>query len=169
MTTPLQGQLEAALSNFTSQRDTLRSLEKRLNEMTATAHAKNRMVTATVDRSGRLTELSFEGNRFRSMPPKELAATILTTIQNAQQDAMRQGLDAAQELVPSMFDLLDLDSMRPSETPPDTSKRKGKQPTAAPRPPMDLDHIFEAATRLLDHPALDNRPGTSPTQTKEQR
>src|SRR4051812_38635194 len=109
MSSPLDAQVEAASADFQVRREKLLALEKRMNETSATAHAKNRVVSATVDQTGRLTGLKFEGARLRSMAPKELAAVVLETVQNAQREAANKGRELAREFMPDTFEMFGLD------------------------------------------------------------
>ncbi|MET9016685.1 MULTISPECIES: YbaB/EbfC family nucleoid-associated protein [Streptomyces] len=58
--------------------------------ISATATSKDRLVTATVDARGTLTELKFNSSRYRSMAPSELSAVLTDTIAKAQKDVTDQ-------------------------------------------------------------------------------
>lgn len=169
MTTPLHERMEAALAGFSAQQEKLRALEKRVGDTSATAHGKNRMMSATVDHSGRLTALVFEGTRFRSMAPKELAAAIVETIQQAQRDAQAQGFAAAREFMPDTFDLLGL-SAPVVEEGRDRPRRRGKQNEPPPAPQLDFEKVFEAAARMFEQPLLQtDHSGTTTSDGSAQR
>ncbi|MFD9287626.1 YbaB/EbfC family nucleoid-associated protein [Streptomyces sp. NPDC060030] len=78
-----------------------------LSEISATATSKDRLVTATVDARGTLTELKFNSSRYRSMAPTELAALLAETISKAQEDVHGQMMETF-----GGFDGHDLDSVK---------------------------------------------------------
>ena len=57
---------------------------------TATARAKGRQVSATVDGRGRLTEVRFHGQGYRTMSPAELGTLVVETVNRAHADVQRQ-------------------------------------------------------------------------------
>ncbi|MFE9360581.1 YbaB/EbfC family nucleoid-associated protein [Streptomyces olivaceoviridis] len=61
--------------------------------ISAMATSKDRLVTATVDARGTLTELKFNSSRYRSMAPSELSAVLTETIAKAQKDVTDQMKD----------------------------------------------------------------------------
>jgi DNA-binding protein YbaB len=101
MTAPMQDQLEAAMARLRQQREKIREFQSAMEERTVSVTSKNRMVSATVDSRGRLTALSFKGNRYRSLPPAELGALVVETVSQAQETAAKQALEAASSIMPS--------------------------------------------------------------------
>ena len=80
----------------------------KMHEATATATSKDRMLQATVDGQGRLTELAFNGKRWREMAPKELGAKIVEVVA----DAQRQAAAATGELMTGLVPGADLEQLR---------------------------------------------------------
>jgi len=85
----------------------------KLHEATATATSKDRMLKATVDGQGRLTELAFNGTRWREMAPKELGAKIVELVADAQKQAAVTTGELMAGLVPAGVDLEQLRSVDP--------------------------------------------------------
>jgi DNA-binding protein YbaB len=85
----------------------------KMQEATATATSKDRMLKATVDGQGRLTELTFNGTRWREMAPKELGAKIVELVADAQGQAAATTGELMAGLVPAGVDLEQLRSVGP--------------------------------------------------------
>ena len=85
----------------------------KMHEATATATSKDRMLKATVDGQGRLTELVFNGTRWREMAPKELGAKIVELVADAQRQAAAATGELMAGLVPAGVDLEQLRSVGP--------------------------------------------------------
>lgn len=85
----------------------------KMHEATATATSKDRMLKATVDGQGRLTELAFTGTRWRGMAPKELGAKIVELVADAQRQAAVATGELMAGLVPAGVDLEQLRSVGP--------------------------------------------------------
>lgn len=84
MTTPMHDRLEAALTELREQQEKIRQFNTVQKEQRTTILSKNRMVSATVDSAGRLTDLAFKGNRWRNLAPAELASVVKEAITRAQ-------------------------------------------------------------------------------------
>jgi len=87
MFSPLHNDVTGALEELRAQQDKIAAAVGKLDEVTATASSKDRTVTATVDGQGRLTDLDFQGRRWREMAPKELGAKIVEVVAEAQREA----------------------------------------------------------------------------------
>ena len=71
------------------------------------------MLKTTVDGQGRLTELVFNGKRWREMAPKELGAKIVEVVADAQRGAAEATSELMGGLVPAGVDLEELRSAGP--------------------------------------------------------
>lgn len=96
-----------ALATLADLRASTDELQARLAGTVLSTTSRNRMVTVTTDGSGRLQQISFAGDAYRSLPPAELGSLLVETISTA--------LEAARaELEASMVDVLGLDPVRAS-------------------------------------------------------
>lgn len=66
--------------------------------------AKNRLVTATVDATGRLTELKFHTDGYRSMAPAELSAALVEVVERAQRQMADRVAGVYESLAPEGID-----------------------------------------------------------------
>lgn len=168
MTNPLQERIEIAMAELEIQRAKIRDLEKSMATTTATAQSENRMVTATVDRAGKLTELRFEGKRYRTIAPAELASIVVETVQSAQSQVSQQAMAMASSLLPPGLDVfgagLSPDGAARSAADTGGSTAKGSpasgQAGNVEPPPIDLDRMLSAAMELLDVPLLQDQMRT---------
>ena len=62
-----------------------------VDALTATATSTDRVLSATVDARGGLTDLKVTGQSWRELAPKELCSRIVDVVAQAQQDVQRQG------------------------------------------------------------------------------
>jgi DNA-binding protein YbaB len=101
MTAPMHDRLEAALTELREQQEKIKTFNAVQREQRTTILSKNRMVSATVNSSGRLVELAFKGNRYRNLAPAELASLVIETITRAQDAAEEKVRAAAGALLPT--------------------------------------------------------------------
>jgi len=140
MSSPLHDQMESALANLRFQQEKIREFGVAMAGRTTSVTSKDRMLSVAVDSNGRLVEMKFRGNRYRSLAPAELASLIIDTVAKAQETASREALDAVAELVPDAFQLARLKSGE-----------------------LDLDEMFDAAVRLAEQPVVAaDAPGEEP-------
>lgn len=85
--------------------------------------AKNRLVAATVDGTGRLTELKFHTEGYRSMAPAELSAAIVEVVGRAQQQMAARVSQIYGAFVPEGIDAEA--AMRGDLDPEETLRRMG--------------------------------------------
>ena len=146
MSTPLQQQLEAALSDLRAQRTRIQEASEQLAKTTGTAISKDRSVEAVVDSNGKLASLKLNGTGYRKLAPTELAARIVDTVQAAQDAAARQAAGALTGLMPFALNF----GLGPTTPGADGT--------------WDIDAMFEAAARAVQEPlfdtAADRRNGT---------
>jgi DNA-binding protein YbaB len=151
MSTPLQDRLEAALENLRGQQAKVRAFQEEMKTRTTTVTSKNRMVVATVDATGVLTELAFKGNRYRTMPPAELGALVTETVSAAQKEAKDKAMTAAAELMPRGTGLF------------------GGQDPFGSGGGRDLDSMFKAAMDAGGIPVFEEQAGAPVTEGKEKK
>ena len=136
MSTPLQERMESTLAELRAQQQKIRDFGASMAAQTTALTSKNRMVSATVDSRGTLTELAFKGSRWRNLAPAELAALIVETVARAQETASKQAMKAAAGLMPAGFGFAGLTGGD-----------------------LDLDGMFDAAVRLAEEPVLATEAG----------
>lgn len=93
----MREQMEAELARLQTTMRELEETNANLESATEEVTAKNRLVTATVDATGRLIELKFHTDGYRSMAPAELSAALIEVIDRAQQkmaDRIAKAYDA---------------------------------------------------------------------------
>lgn len=113
MFSSFENQMTEAMRELRDKQGEIASALGKLNEATATASSKDRMLTATVDGQGKLTELAFNGKRWREMAPKELGAKIVEVVAEAQEQAALRTSELMGGLVPTGFDLDQLRTVGP--------------------------------------------------------
>lgn len=113
MFSPLHNEMTEALTALREQQEKIATVFDQLNEVAATASTKDRAVKATVDGQGRLTEVSFQGRRWREMAPKELGAKVVEAVAEAQRQAAATTNDLMGGLVPAGVDLERLRAVGP--------------------------------------------------------
>ncbi|MFC7432204.1 MULTISPECIES: YbaB/EbfC family nucleoid-associated protein [unclassified Agrococcus] len=62
-----------------------------VDALTATATSKDRVLSATVDARGVLTDLRLTGQSWRELAPKELCSKIVAIVAQAQQEVQERG------------------------------------------------------------------------------
>ncbi|WP_255447531.1 YbaB/EbfC family nucleoid-associated protein [Schumannella sp. 10F1B-5-1] len=62
-----------------------------VDALTATATSKDRVLSATVDARGVLTDLKITGQSWRELAPKELSSKIVAIVAQAQQEVQERG------------------------------------------------------------------------------
>ncbi|CAL9378577.1 hypothetical protein SUDANB121_01018 [Nocardiopsis dassonvillei] len=85
--------------------------------------AKNRLVAATVDGTGRLTELKFHTDGYRSMAPAELSAAIVEVVGRAQRQMAARVARVYEAFTPEGVD--PQAAMRGDLDPEETLRRMG--------------------------------------------
>lgn len=80
----MREQMETDLARLQTTMRELEDASANLESATEEVTAKNRLVTATVDATGRLTELKFHTDGYRSMAPAELSSALVEVIDRAQ-------------------------------------------------------------------------------------
>ena len=83
MTSDHRAQVEELLADYRRSRDQLASVQRDLAGISATVTSPDGLVTATVNRSGALTELQLADNAYRAYRPAQLAEVVLRTTEAA--------------------------------------------------------------------------------------
>ncbi len=81
--TSLQEQLQSAMAELAEHTERIQEVQKELGRARASATSKDRMVTATVSAHGEITDLKFHTEDYRSMPPAQLGAVLMATVNAA--------------------------------------------------------------------------------------
>jgi hypothetical protein len=92
--------LEHAIADLRAEQARIQAATDQMTALTGSATSKDRMVTATVDSRGRLTDLKLAGTRYRQLAPSELTTRIVETVRAAQEDAARGASGALAGLLP---------------------------------------------------------------------
>jgi DNA-binding protein YbaB len=108
--------LDDAIVDLRAEQARIQAATEHMSSITGSAVSKDRMVSATVDSQGRLTDLKVSGTRYRKLAPAELTTRIVATVQEAQDNAARAAATALSGLLPDGIGLplggdLDLDAM----------------------------------------------------------
>ncbi|GAB3400909.1 hypothetical protein GCM10027515_09250 [Schumannella luteola] len=72
--------------------------------LTATATSKDRVLSATVDARGVLTDLKITGQSWRELAPKELCSRIVDVVAQAQSDVQNRGRELLEGAGPDGLD-----------------------------------------------------------------
>lgn len=118
------------LANLREQRGKLVDSMQEMRAVTASATTKDRMMRATVDSRGRLTELVLRGNRWRELAPTEFAARLVEVVSQAQENAVDGVVELAAEVTPEGMDFralmageLNVDELLPDFEDPEGLRR----------------------------------------------
>ncbi|HEV8561584.1 MAG TPA: YbaB/EbfC family nucleoid-associated protein [Actinophytocola sp.] len=87
---PDPGVLDEAMRQLKAEHDKIIGVQRRMKEMSATAASRDRAVSVTVDGRGEVAQVSFTGNKYRSMPPAELGKVVTETIAEARRQVFEQ-------------------------------------------------------------------------------
>jgi DNA-binding protein YbaB len=81
-------------------RNNLAASQQRILKIKGEAWSDDRLIKAVVGPRGQLIDLEIDPRVFRNPNSKALAASILATVRTAVDDALRQGREVRDELVP---------------------------------------------------------------------
>ncbi|MEV6896126.1 YbaB/EbfC family nucleoid-associated protein [Amycolatopsis sp. NPDC051372] len=112
MSSPYQKMLDEAMGAYQQQRERFEENRKQVDSLTTSATSARREVTATVSRTGELTELSFPTSVYKRMAPAELAAVIVKTVEEARQKSISASAEAMAPMLPPGLSAQDLMSGR---------------------------------------------------------
>lgn len=108
MATPFDYEIEELLGQYRKQREEIADMQRQLAETTATVTAPKQVVKVTVGAQGEVSAIEFPTSAFRRMPPKELADTLLTTIQQARAKALEKTAELVSARLPAGVAMADL-------------------------------------------------------------
>jgi DNA-binding protein YbaB len=82
----LEEQLHQTMVTLRDQRDRIESAKADLASRTTSATSPDRMVTVTMDAQNSVVGLKFNTTKYRSMPPEQLATTLLDVLDRARRE-----------------------------------------------------------------------------------
>jgi hypothetical protein len=104
VTSPYDEDIERSLGEYRDQVSQLGRTARRMRELTASATAPRRTVTATVGAQGELLGLEFPTGAYRQLPPAELASIIVATVAEARREVAGRVTELIAPSMPSGFD-----------------------------------------------------------------
>ncbi|GAB3451607.1 YbaB/EbfC family nucleoid-associated protein [Actinophytocola sediminis] len=105
MLSSMHNDLAQIFGDLQKQRADLTEAMARMQSVTGTATTRDRMLKATVDGRGRLTELVLRGDRWRELSAKELSAKIVDVVTRAQDKATSGITDVVAGMAPEGLDV----------------------------------------------------------------
>jgi DNA-binding protein YbaB len=109
---PFQALLDEVQTQLDEALDRAGQAQEALTAVSGTATSKDRLVSATVDARGAVTELKFHTTRYRAMAPTELSALLLDTIAKAQQEVSARLEEVLGPIGPEDLEIDDVTSGR---------------------------------------------------------
>ena len=85
-----RGRIADALEEFEEQKRKLSAMQSEMATTTTTVRARDRLFTLTLDGRGEVTDIAFDGFRYRRLAPAELAKVIVETIATGRRQAMEK-------------------------------------------------------------------------------
>ncbi|MEU6267773.1 YbaB/EbfC family nucleoid-associated protein [Saccharopolyspora shandongensis] len=101
------------LAELNEQREKISGAVEEVQAVRESATTKNKMIKATVDGQGRLTEVVLRGDRWRDLSPKELGAAIVEAVTGAQEKAHKNVTELAAAMAPEGMNIPELFSGKP--------------------------------------------------------
>ena len=108
MSSQYEKMLEDAMGAYQRQRDHFAETRREVETATSTVTSARREVTATVGRTGELTELSFPTSAYKRMAPAELASVIVQTISAAREKSVAAAAEMLAPMLPPGISAQDL-------------------------------------------------------------
>jgi DNA-binding protein YbaB len=105
MAEQFESALKEIMAEYEQARKDITQLQRAVESAAGSARSKNRMISATVDGRGEVTEVKFHGQNWRSMAPGELGKLVVQTITAAREAAQKQMWSSISTLVPAGLDL----------------------------------------------------------------
>jgi DNA-binding protein YbaB len=141
MSSPLQEQVEQAMTRLTEHRARMEEVRAEMKTANASVTSKDRMVTAVVGAQGQVVSLTFHTTAYRSMAPAELGAALVDVLNEARArigdevlatmrsvsgmgEILRHSMTGGTELEKLLAPLY---AMRPGADRPEPGRRTGKQ------------------------------------------
>lgn len=82
----LQEQMAAAMDDLREHQRNIRTVREKAAELTVSTRSKDRTLTVVVGDHGKLTSVKFYGTDYQRMPPAQLSAVLVETINAARQE-----------------------------------------------------------------------------------
>jgi DNA-binding protein YbaB len=147
-------QFEAAMKEIMAEyeqaRKDLTKMQDAVEGAAGSARSKNRMISATVDGRGEVTEVKFHGQNWRSMAPGELGKLVVSTITAAREAAHKQMWSSISSMAPAGLDL--------SAAAAGRLDWSAATPEAIELPQVIKDFLMEQPRAQLDDAEHDERP-----------
>jgi DNA-binding protein YbaB len=105
MAEQFESALKEIMAEYEQARKDITQLQRAVESAAGSARSKNRMISATVDGRGEVTEVKFHGQNWRSMAPGELGKLVVQTITAAREAAQKQMWSSISTLEPGGLDL----------------------------------------------------------------
>ncbi|MFD5226092.1 YbaB/EbfC family nucleoid-associated protein [Microbacterium sp. NPDC058342] len=97
-------ELEQMIAEMAETQASIAGVEKQLSELSATVVSKDRLVSATVDAQGAISELKLSGQSWREMSAKELTTKIIDAVTQAQHDVAERSAALLAGIAPEGID-----------------------------------------------------------------
>lgn len=104
MSSPHSDQIEELRTEFRRQFAELQDTQRRLGELSCTVTAPRQVVSVTVGHGGVVKDVKFPTGAYKRMAPTELAAALLKTITDAQQQIAGQAAEVIAPTLPPGLD-----------------------------------------------------------------
>src|SRR3954451_7753128 len=104
----MQHEIQAAIADLEQTKARLSELNLQMDAEQTSVKSKDRMIEATVDARGRLTDLSLRATKYRTLSPKELCARIVETVRAAQDKGERVAMERLASVAPGGVPIEDL-------------------------------------------------------------
>ncbi|MBB4687600.1 YbaB/EbfC family nucleoid-associated protein [Amycolatopsis jiangsuensis] len=108
MSSQYEKMLEDAMGAYQRQREHFDETRNEVDTATSSATSARREVTATVGRTGELTELSFPTGAYKRMAPAELASVIVQTVAAAREKSVAAAAELMAPMLPPGISAEDL-------------------------------------------------------------
>ncbi|MFE6281202.1 YbaB/EbfC family nucleoid-associated protein [Streptomyces sp. NPDC057877] len=93
MSEPMEQRIAAAMAELEAVRAAAAQAEERLATASATVRSRDRAVEVTVGAGGELTGLKFLDNKYRTMNPAQLAASVMEAVGRGRARMAREVMD----------------------------------------------------------------------------
>lgn len=108
MHSAFESAMNEMLADFAKTRDEMLRMHQTMNGLTGTAKSKRRQVSVVVDARGDVVELTFHGEGYRTLPPRELADLVVRTIREARESVQAQVWESVGDGLPPGAEMQDV-------------------------------------------------------------
>lgn len=99
-------ELEQMMAEMAEAHASIADVETQLSELSASVVSKDRLVSATVNAQGEISELKLTGQSWREMSPKELSTKIIDVVTQAQQEVRQRSTELIAAVAPTGVDAM---------------------------------------------------------------